>query len=366
MDNNKIKNTNDNKTTNKYQNEKENICSVNPNYKKTLDGRFERSNRVLRRGEEANQPLPEVEQNDTYKDNVSRGTNFINTTAFFEDSMDIKRLVDNIFNSRKLPDNIAHKLLKLREHKMRRGADDFTAIDLARILGSIPYYEKSQEVEDIEQVKRYLDSTHKGLDHVKEQIIEYLATERFNKKNNIESKPRVLCLVGSPGVGKTSIARSISNALNRKFEALPVAGREDTLWLTGNTQRYSGSHYGALVDMLIKLQISNPVILVDEIDKIPSTDGKGAKLQNLFLNLFDPSTNDKIRDEFLEEYIDYSNVLWICTANYWDRISEPLQSRMIKIQLDDYTLEQKLDILKDIIIPNNLKKFENSNYKVTL
>ncbi len=364
-------NTINNKQTNKYQNEKENVCNIRSEINIEHDPRrswiksslAKKHASLSQKSESINQEV-EPNQNDIYNDNFNRAKNFLKDTGFFVDSKNQVELVNNILSARKLPDNIAYKLLKLKDSRLKKGCDNFETIDLIRILGSIPYYEKSQEIEDIEQVKAYLDSTHKGLNHVKTQIIEYLATERFNKKNNIESKPRVLCLVGNPGVGKTSIARSIAEALNRKFEVLPVAGREDTLWITGSTQQYSGASYGALVDLLIKLQINNPIILVDEIDKIPNEKGRGAKIQNLFLNLFDPSTNDKFRDEFLEEYIDLSNVLWICTANYWENILEPLQSRMIKIQLDDYTVEQKLDILKDIIVPKLAKNLNNSKYKV--
>lgn len=207
---------------------------------------------------------------------------------------------------------------------------------------------------NIGEVRRILNERHFGMESIKETILENLAI-RFFMKNTNEKMPVILCLAGPAGTGKTSIAESIAEALGRKFEKISLSGVTTTFELTGLTKGYNSSAPGRIMKTLAKFGCDNPLILLDEVDKIMEKRTEG-DIEGVLLEILDPDQNKRFRDEFLELEYDLSNVLFIATANDMSRVSEPLKSRMEIIYLDSYTLEEKVQIAKRYMVPSINKK----------
>ena len=212
----------------------------------------------------------------------------------------------------------------------------------------LPWNKTTNDLTDINQISKNLDKTHYALNDVKTRIIEYLAV----KKNNPNINSPIICLVGPPGVGKSTLAKSIADSINRKFVKISVAGLTDEAEIIGHMRSYVNASPGKIVTSLIKCKSSNPVILIDEVDKMGSS-YKGDPVSTL-LDILDSNQNSSFIDNYINIEIDLSRVLFIITANNLENIPTPLKDRLEIINIEGYSEYEKLDIAKNYLIPNNL------------
>ena len=216
------------------------------------------------------------------------------------------------------------------------------------VLLGLPWGKKSKLKHDIAEAERILDEDHYGLEKVKERIVEYLAVQaRTNKL-----KGPILCLVGPPGVGKTSLGRSIARATGREFVRQSLGGVRDEAEIRGHRRTYIGSLPGKIVTNLKKAGTSNPLFLLDEIDKL-GQDFRGDPASAL-LEVLDPEQNSRFQDHYLEVDYDLSDVMFVTTANTMD-MPQPLLDRMEIIRLEGYTEDEKVEIAKRHLIPKQIE-----------
>ena len=215
---------------------------------------------------------------------------------------------------------------------------------------ALPWNTYTKDNEDLVNARKILDESHYGLDSVKTRIIEYLAV----KKNTNSLKSPIICLVGPPGVGKTTLASSIAKAINRNFVKMSLGGVNDESEIKGHRRAYLGASPGRIIECMKKAKSNNPLLLIDEIDKM-TKDVKGDPASAL-LDILDPEQNMAFSDNYIEEEYDLSNVMFLATANYVDRIPEELKDRLEIIYLSGYTEYEKLDIAKKHLIPKILEE----------
>ncbi len=225
-------------------------------------------------------------------------------------------------------------------------------------LIALPWSNSTKDESDLKKVKSYLDSTHSGLDKAKERIIEYLAVKQ--KTNNLKSP--ILCFVGPPGVGKTTLAKSIAKSIGRETAKISVGGINDEAEIVGHRRTYLGANPGLIIQGMKKAGTINPVFIIDEIDKM-TKDIKGDPASSL-LEVLDPEQNNKFVDHFIEEEYDLSQVMFITTANYIEQIPNELRDRLEIIELYSYTEYEKLDIAKNHLISKQLSEHGLDNKKV--
>ncbi|MCK5945750.1 MAG: endopeptidase La [Mycoplasmataceae bacterium] len=224
----------------------------------------------------------------------------------------------------------------------------------------LPWNRLSTDNEDLKKAKATLDSHHFGLKKVKERIIEHLAV-KINTKST--SSP-ILTLVGPPGVGKTSLGKSIAESVGREFIKVSLGGVRDEAEIRGHRRTYVGAMPGKIIQAINKAKTSNPVILLDEIDKMAS-DYRGDPTAAM-LEVLDPEQNKNFQDHYLELEYDLSQVMFVATANYYDQIPGPLKDRVETIFIDQYTYEEKISIARDYLVPRVLKDngLKKSEFKI--
>ena len=224
---------------------------------------------------------------------------------------------------------------------------------------NLPWSKTTKDISSLEEVKHTLDSSHYALGDVKDRVLEYLAVKQ--NTNNLRSP--ILCLVGPPGVGKTSLALSIAKSLNRKVAKISVGGINDEAEIIGHRRTYVGANPGRIIQGIRKAGSSNPVFIIDEIDKMRK-DIKGDPASSL-LEVLDPEQNSKFSDHYIEEDFDLSKVMFIATANYIDQIPMELKDRLEIIEVSSYTEYEKLDIVRDYILPKELEEHGLTELQIT-
>lgn len=253
----------------------------------------------------------------------------------------------------KLPQEVREKLEKelKRLSKQSFGSPEGTVIrNYLDVCLDLPWTKKSKERVNVEAARKVLDADHFGMEKVKERILEFLAV----KKLAPDLKGQIICLAGPPGVGKTSIAASLAKALNRKMSRISLGGIHDEAEIRGHRKTYIGAMPGQIIKAIEKAGTSNPLILLDEVDKL-GNDHKGDPSSAL-LEVLDAEQNATFRDNFLELPFDLSEVLFITTANDVGMIPRPLLDRMELIELTSYTDEEKLQIARRHLLPREMKR----------
>lgn len=265
-----------------------------------------------------------------------------------EDSDEFREMIEN----NPYPEYVKEKAMEeLRRYEMLPQASGESGVVRSYLewLLKTPWWQQTEDIKDLNLVREKLDEDHFGLDKVKDRIMEYLAVKEMT--GNLEAP--IICLVGPPGVGKTSLAKSIADSLGREFVKASVGGVRDEAEIRGHRRTYLGSLPGRIIQGMKKAGVVNPVFLIDEIDKMAS-DYKGDP-SSAMLEVLDPEQNKMFSDNYLEEPYDLSNVMFVATANYLGDIPEALRDRLEIIQLSSYTEEEKLNIAKEHLIPKQLE-----------
>ena len=265
-----------------------------------------------------------------------------------DDVMDLERQIE----ARKLPEAV--KTRALREvRKLRRmsplSPESTVARNFVDWIIALPWTERTDDVLDVAHARRVLDEDHYGLEEVKDRILDYIGVLSLVER----MEGPILCLVGPPGVGKTSLGRSVARALGRKFVRMSLGGVRDEAEIRGHRRTYIGSMPGRVIQAMRRAEVMNPVILLDEIDKL-GQDYRGDPAAAL-LEVLDPEQNRAFNDHYLEVDYDLSQVLFLTTANYLPQVPEPLRDRMEIIRLSGYLDQEKFAIARQFLVPKQLR-----------
>ena len=265
---------------------------------------------------------------------------------------DIKEIKQKLL-SLQAPEKIKERIQKEIE-KYEMLSDNSPEVGIIRnyieCLMSLPWEISTEDNKDISKIKSVLDNSHYGLNEIKERIIEYIATKDICDKDQ-----SIICFVGPPGVGKTTMAKSIANALNKNFVKISVGGLDDVSEIIGHRKTYIGSYPGKIIQGLKKVKSNNPVFLIDEIDKMNSNN-KSNPIASL-LDILDKEQNNRFVDNYIEEEFDLSKVMFILTANDLSSIPTEIKDRLEIIELNSYTIEEKESIAEEYIIPSLNKEY---------
>ena len=261
-----------------------------------------------------------------------------------------------------LPDDVRKAALR-EVGKLERGSDQSPEAGYLRTwldtILDLPWGTKTEDSTDIDAAREILDADHHGLDDVKDRMVEYLAVRARRAQRGLEvvggrGSGAVLALVGPPGVGKTSLGESVARALGRKFVRVALGGVRDEAEIRGHRRTYVGALPGRIVRAITEAGSMNPVVLLDEIDKV-GADYRGDPAAAL-LEVLDPAQNHTFRDHYLEVDLDLSDVLFLATANVIETIPQALLDRMELVSLDGYTEDDKIAIARDFLLPRQLER----------
>ncbi len=305
----------------------------------------------------------EVQINDRVKESISESQKeyFLREKlkAIKEELGDVSNVSDDSDKLRAMieenpyPEHVKEKALEeLKRYEMlpQSSAEASVVRSYLDWLLKTPWYKTTEDNEDLKHVRQVLDEDHYGLEKVKDRIMEYLAVKQMT--GTLDAP--IICLAGPPGVGKTSLAKSIARSIDREFVKMSVGGVSDESEIRGHRRTYLGSLPGRIVQGMKKAQVVNPVFLIDEIDKM-GKDFKGDPSAAL-LEVLDPEQNKFFSDHYLEEPYDLSKVMFIATANYLQDIPGPLRDRLEIIELPSYTELDKLKIARQYLVPKQVKK----------
>jgi ATP-dependent Lon protease len=266
-----------------------------------------------------------------------------------KDVADLKEKIENAGMPEETKKDALKELGRLA--RMNPAAADYSLTrNYVEWLAVLPWAKSSAGEVDIKKAQDVLDEDHYGLKKVKDRILDYLSVRRLKP----DMKGPILCFVGPPGVGKTSLGRSIARALGRKFSRISLGGMHDEAEIRGHRRTYIGALPGQIIQHLKRVEVNDPVFMLDEIDKL-GRDFRGDPASAL-LETLDPEQNNTFRDNYLDQPFDLSKVLFICTANQLDTIPAPLLDRMEIIELTGYTEEEKVNIAERYLIPRQIKE----------
>ena len=344
-------------------------CYVNLDYSKkkkyiTLIDPIERSKRLI---EDMNENLKFIELEQKIEQEVEQELNETQKEYFLREK--IKLMQQELGETNSKDDEVVKlrkKLNKLKcplkvKEKIKRELERYESMnsnspevgmvrEYLDWMLNLPWNNYTKDTTSLKEVQDILNSTHYALDEVKTRILEYLAV----KQNTNNSRSPIICLVGPPGVGKTSLAISIAKSLGRKTAKISVGGINDEAEIVGHRRTYIGANPGRIIQGIRRAGTSNPVFIIDEIDNM-TKDIKGDPASSL-LEVLDPEQNSKFSDHYIEEEFDLSNVFFIATANYIEQIPYELRDRLEIINLSSYTEYEKLDIAKKHLIPKELEE----------
>jgi ATP-dependent Lon protease len=277
---------------------------------------------------------------------------------------ELETLTKRINNTKGLPPELKEKLDQIVQRLERMAnlghyAEEFdTEASYIETVTAIPWYTKTEDRLDLQETRKLLDSTHYGMDYVKDRVLEYLATLILLKQRGrdaIASSPIIL-MVGLQGVGKTTLSMSMAKAIGRQFVRISMGGLGSTLELRGKSKAFPNAEPGQIVKALIKTKVKNPLILLDEVDKASGEMGLRSDIMAVLLELLDPNQNREFRDHYIDYPIDLSDVLFVCSANTLGTLSTALMDRMEIIKMPSYTDSEKLVITRDYLFPKIIEK----------
>lgn len=273
------------------------------------------------------------------------------TTEIPEQILDLQEKVEKAH----LPQDLAQKVLERLSRIGKIGAAPAAFDELDRSAGyighlvSLPWEKKSEDILDINHAKEILDKNHYGLEDIKDRILEYIAIMKLKKEKNTKIRAPIFCFVGLVGTGKTTVASSIAQALGKKFYRIPFGGIGSTLDLRGKSKMYPEAETGQIIKALEDVQVKNPVILLDEIDRV-DPEGRAA-IMGVLVELLDPEQNHAFIDHYIDYPFDLSEVLFIATANNTTNVATAVLDRLEIIQMPSYTDEEKIAIGKNYMFP---------------
>ncbi|HSX39517.1 MAG TPA: AAA family ATPase [Candidatus Saccharimonadales bacterium] len=283
------------------------------------------------------------------------------TEFIFEE---LKKLSEEIHTTKGLPEDLANRLDQMldrlnRMAKLGHYASEYDTLSrYIDVIATIPWDARTIDKLDLESTKKVLDKNHYGMQDVKDRILEYLSTMILIKQRGEDmiAKSPILLLVGLQGIGKTTLAISIAEALERKFIRIAMGAIGSTLELRGRSKVFPEAEPGQIIKALIKTQVRNPVILLDEIEKASGEQGLRSDIMATLLEILDPNQNPEFRDHYVDYPYNLSEVLFICSANNTGTISAALMDRMEVIKMPSYTDNEKLVIARDYLFPKILEK----------
>jgi ATP-dependent Lon protease len=275
----------------------------------------------------------------------------------FDESAEEARELREQLEQLDLPEEVARQAqreLRRLEQLPAQAAEHGVIRTYLEWIAALPWGKVTEDNLDLAHAREVLDADHYNIEQVKERILEFLAVRRLKGRQSADSGGTILCLTGPPGVGKTSLGRSVARALGRRFERISVGGMRDEAEIRGHRRTYIGAMPGTIIRALRDAGTDNPLFMIDEIDKM-GADFRGDP-SSAMLEVLDPEQNGTFRDHYLDVPYDLSKVMFVCTANDVDRIPGPLRDRMEIISLAGYTEDEKLQIAKRYLVPRQIER----------